>query len=46
MLGYLIRLADKLEVDLISAARIKIGTNAQKYPIEKCRGSAKKYTEL
>ena len=46
VLGYLIRLADKLDVDLIEAARNKIVRNAEKYPIEKARGSARKYTEL
>jgi len=43
---YLIRLADKLDVDLIEAARDKIARNAEKYPVEKARGNAKKYTEL
>lgn len=43
---YLIRLADMLKIDLIQAADRKIELNAQKYPVEKARGSAKKYTEL
>jgi NTP pyrophosphatase (non-canonical NTP hydrolase) len=43
---YTIRLADKLDVDLIEAATQKIARNAEKYPIEKARGTAKKYTEL
>ena len=43
---YLIRLADKLDVELIEAARNKIAHNAEKYPVEKARGSARKYTEL
>ena len=43
---YLIRLADILNVDLIQAAERKIRINARKYPVEKSRGSAKKYTEL
>lgn len=43
---YLVRLADKLDVDLISAAKDKIASNEQKYPVEKARGSNKKYTEL
>lgn len=43
---YLIRLADKLDVDLIEAARGKIARNAEKYPVEKARGNAKKYTDL
>jgi dCTP diphosphatase len=43
---YLIRLADKLGIDLLAAAHRKIDVNARKYPIEKVKGSAKKYTEL
>ena len=43
---YLVRLADKLDVDLISAVYAKIETNEKKYPIEKAKGIAKKYTEL
>lgn len=42
---YLIRLADKLNVDLLAAANKKIALNQQKYPAEKVRGSSKKYTE-
>lgn len=43
---YLIRLADVLNVDLIEAANAKIELNAAKYPVEKSRGNASKYTEL
>jgi NTP pyrophosphatase (non-canonical NTP hydrolase) len=43
---YLIRLADVLNVDLVQAAERKIEANSRKYPVEKSRGSAKKYTEL
>jgi NTP pyrophosphatase (non-canonical NTP hydrolase) len=46
VLNYLVRLADKLDVNLIEAARDKIKINAQKYPVEKSRSSAKKYSEL
>lgn len=46
VLNYLVRLADKLDVNLIEAARDKINLNAQKYPIEKSRGSARKYSEM
>jgi len=42
---YLIRLADKLDVDLLQAAENKIEVNEQKYPTDKVKGSAKKYTE-
>jgi NTP pyrophosphatase (non-canonical NTP hydrolase) len=46
VLLYLIRLADKLDLDLIESAREKLRVNAAKYPIDKARGNAKKYTEL
>lgn len=45
VLIYLIRLADKLEVDLPSAVREKITLNHAKYPAEKVRGDARKYDE-
>jgi len=43
---YLVRLADKLDIDLLDAARRKIDINEQKYPVEKSRGHARKYTRL
>ena len=43
---YLIRLADKLDIDLVVAAFSKIKLNEQKYPADKARGNAKKYTEF
>jgi dCTP diphosphatase len=43
---YLVRLADKLDADLIEAAKRKLVINAQKYPVSLARGSAKKYTEF
>jgi dCTP diphosphatase len=45
VLNYLVRLADKLDVNLLEAARDKIKLNAQKYPADAVRGSAKKYSE-
>jgi len=45
ILLYLIRLSDKLDVDLLKAALHKMEKNAVKYPAEKVRGSAKKYSE-
>jgi len=45
ILIYLVRAADKLGVNLIDAARNKIEVNEQKYPADKAKGSAKKYTE-
>jgi dCTP diphosphatase len=46
VLNYLVRLADKLDVNLLEAARDKVALNAQKYPVDKARGNAKKYSEL
>lgn len=45
VLLYLVRLADRLDIDLLDAARRKIVLNAQKYPADKVRGSAKKAGE-
>lgn len=46
VLLYLIRLADKLEIDLAAAGREKLAVNAEKYPVEKSRGNNRKYTEF
>jgi len=46
VLLYLVRLADKLDVDLAAAARAKIVKNGEKYPVGKSRGSSRKYTEI
>lgn len=46
VLLYLIRLADKLDIDLAQAAREKLVLNATKYPVEKSRGRSTKYTDL
>ena len=40
---YLIRLSDKLDIDLIEVAKKKIELNALKYPIEVSKGNATKY---
>lgn len=42
----LTRLADRLDVDLAQAFRDKMVLNRAKYPVEKARGKALKYTEL
>lgn len=46
VLLYLVRLADKLDVDLYQAALDKLGRNAARYPVEKAKGRHTKYTEL
>ena len=42
---YLIRLSQKLEINLVDVAFDKIAVNAKKYPADTVRGSARKYTE-
>lgn len=42
---YLICLADKLDIDLLDAALNKIEVNERKYPVDKVKGNANKYTE-
>ncbi len=41
---YLIRLADKLDIDIAAAAADKMIQNAEKYPAERVRGKPHKYT--
>ena len=41
---YLLRMADRLNIDIIDAAKKKILINEKRYPAEKVRGSSKKYT--
>jgi len=45
VLLYLVRLADKLDFDLLDAAAEKMALNARRYPADQVRGSARKYTE-
>ncbi len=45
ILIYLVRIADKLNIDLINAANAKVDINKQKYPVDEVKGSAKKYSE-
>jgi NTP pyrophosphatase (non-canonical NTP hydrolase) len=42
---YLVRLADKLDVDLFRAVEEKMVLNRAKYPAELVRGDARKYYE-
>lgn len=43
---YLLLLADRLDIDLLQATEDKITENASKYPADRVRGDARKYTEL
>jgi dCTP diphosphatase len=46
VLLYLVRLCDKLDIDLADAARRKLAINAERYPVEKVKGRAAKYDKL
>ena len=46
VLVYLVRLAAVLEVDLDEAVRTKLATNNRRYPVDRARGNAKKYSDL
>ncbi|HHW49159.1 MAG TPA: nucleotide pyrophosphohydrolase [Clostridiaceae bacterium] len=46
IMNYCILMADALNADIIEIINDKIDKNEKKYPIDKCKGSSKKYTEL
>lgn len=46
VLNYAFQIADKYSLDIKKIMLDKIRRNAQKYPVEKAKGSAKKYNEL
>ena len=43
---YLIRLCQKLDLDFVEILSTKIAQNDLKYPVDKSKGSSKKYTDL
>ena len=46
VLAYALLLAEKQGLDVKQIVLDKIAKNSEKYPVEKARGSAQKYTEL
>lgn len=46
VLLYLIRLSDKLDINLPQALEEKFKLNGEKYPVDLARGTEKKYSEL
>ena len=44
--NYVIMLAEDLGIDIVESSKEKIEENGKKYPVEKARGSAKKYRDL
>jgi NTP pyrophosphatase (non-canonical NTP hydrolase) len=45
VLWFLVRLSDRLDIDLLAAAEAKLAANAAKYPADRVRGSSKKYSD-
>lgn len=46
VVNYCIVMADQLQVDLEKIVLDKLEKNRQKYPVEKAKGTSKKYNEL
>ena len=46
VLNYAFQMADRYHLDIKEIMLDKLARNAEKYPVEKARGSAKKYNEL
>lgn len=44
--SFCLLLADKYDLDIQAIVEEKIKANAEKYPVDKAKGTAKKYTEL
>lgn len=45
ILNYLVRLAQRLDIDLLAAADEKMAINAARYPAERVRGDARRASE-
>jgi len=46
VVNYALLLADKCNLDIYTIVSEKLKVNGEKYPVEKAKGSAKKYNEL
>lgn len=46
VLLYLIQLSTELGIDPVEAARQKLKVNSQRYPVERAKGTSKKYDQL
>lgn len=46
VINYSLLLASKYDLDIFQIVMDKLQRNAEKYPVEKAKGSAKKYNEL
>jgi dCTP diphosphatase len=45
ILNYLVRLAERLDIDLLAATDEKIAINEQRYPADKVRGDARRASD-
>ena len=45
ILIYLVRIADKLDIDLLAAVGDKVAINEERYPAEQVRGDARRASE-
>ncbi len=45
VLYFLLRMAQRYDIDLTTELKKKIKKNEERYPVEKAKGSNKKYTE-
>ena len=43
---YCVYLAESIDADITSVMVAKVAANAEKYPIDKARGTSRTYTEL
>ena len=46
VLIYALRLASVSNIDVMGALEVKLAKNAEKYPVDKSKGSARKYSDL
>ena len=46
IMNYAFLIADKYKLDIKEIILSKLAKNAEKYPVDKSKGNAKKYTEL
>jgi NTP pyrophosphatase (non-canonical NTP hydrolase) len=46
VIAYALLLADKYKFDVVDIVTAKIKENGKKYPVDKAKGTAKKYNEL
>lgn len=46
VLNYALLIANKYDLDVKHIVEDKLNVNGEKYPVEKAKGTAKKYTEL